>query len=109
VSWWFFPSALNRPGQPLNPFATAVALRPWAYATRRAESLQAAQSILLEGVERLPAVSIFHYNLACYECQLGQLEVAKARLAHAFKLDPSWRLAALDDEDLRPVWDSLGK
>lgn len=81
----------------------------WAYATRRAESLQAAQSILLEAVERRPDVAIFHYNLACYECQLGQIEVAKARLSHAFKLDQSFRLLARDDEDLRPIWDSLGK
>jgi hypothetical protein len=80
----------------------------WAYATRRAECIDAAGAILLEAVERPPTVSIFHYNLACYECQLGQLEVAKARLAHAFKLDPAWRLAALDDTDLEPIWDSLG-
>jgi lipopolysaccharide biosynthesis regulator YciM len=60
----------------------------WAYATRRAECLEAAKAILLEAVERLPNVSIFHYNLACYECQLGEIEVAKARLQHA----SSWTL-----------------
>jgi hypothetical protein len=36
----------------------------------------------------LPKEPILHYNLACYECQLGELEVAKARLAHAFNLEP---------------------
>jgi hypothetical protein len=25
----------------------------------------------------------------------------------AFKLDPTMRLMALDDEDLKPLWDSL--
>lgn len=50
---------------------------------------------------------ILHFNLACYECQLGELEVAKARLAHAFKLEPKCRLMALDDDDLAPLWDSL--
>jgi Tfp pilus assembly protein PilF len=59
-----------------------------AYATRRAQSIEAAKSILLEAVERLPKEPILHYNLACYECQLGELEVAKARLAHAFNLEP---------------------
>jgi hypothetical protein len=54
-------------------------------------------------------VSIFHYNLACYECQLGEIEVAKAQLKHAFKSDPSWRSAALADEDLEPLWDSLAE
>jgi len=50
-----------------------------AFATRRAQSLEAARSILLEAVERHPEAAIFHYNLACYECQLGELEVAKSR------------------------------
>ena len=78
-----------------------------AYATRRAQSIEAAKCILLEAVERLPDEPILHFNLACYECQLGELEVAKARLAHAFKLEPKCRLMALDDDDLAPLWDSL--
>jgi hypothetical protein len=78
-----------------------------AYATRRAQSIEAAKAILLEAVERHPTEPMLHYNLACYECQLGLLEVAKARLAHAFKLEPKCRLMALDDDDLAPLWDSL--
>ena len=51
------------------------------------------------------AVAIFqHYNLACYECLLGDVEVAKARLQHAFKLEPRYRLQALEDEDLKGGW-----
>ncbi len=38
---------------------------------------------------------MLHYNLACYACQLGDIEVAKARLAHAFKLEPKCRLEHL--------------
>ena len=78
-----------------------------AYAARRAESLESAQSILLEAVERNPDAAICHYNLACYECQLGKLEVAKARLHHAIKLDGGFRVLALDDEDVKPLWDSF--
>lgn len=78
-----------------------------AYATRRAESIDAAKVILLEAVERHPKEPVLHYNLACYECQLGDVEVAKARLQHALKLEPRMRLMALDDEDLRAVWDAL--
>jgi hypothetical protein len=78
-----------------------------AYATRRAQSIEAAKCILLEAVERHPTEPILHYNLACYECQLGDIEVAKARLAHAFDLEPKCRLMALDDDDLAPLWDSL--
>ena len=42
-----------------------------AYATRRAQSIEAARRILLEAVEQHPGEPILHYNLACYECQLG--------------------------------------
>lgn len=77
----------------------------WAHATRQADSVNAARLILLEAVERLPGAATLHYNLACYECQLGDLEVAKARLKHAFKLDESLRAKALDDVDLEPIWE----
>ena len=43
-----------------------------AYATRRAQSIEAAKPILLEAVERHPKGPILHYNLACSECQLGE-------------------------------------
>lgn len=78
----------------------------WAYATRRADSIDSARLILLNAVERLPAVAIFHYNLACYECRLGNLDDAHARLRRAFQLEPRYRLKALDEEDLEAVWSS---
>lgn len=81
----------------------------WACATRRADSIDAARLILLNAVEQQPNAAVLHYNLACYECLLGDVEVAKARLQHAFKLDPSMRLRALEDEDLEAVWGGLQK
>ncbi len=74
----------------------------WAYATRRADSIEAARLILLVAVERLPKVAIFHYNLACYECQFGNLEKAKGKLKRAFELDSPFRLMALEDETCGP-------
>ena len=79
-----------------------------AYATRRTESIEAAKLILLEAVERHPKEPMIHYNLACYECVMGEVEVAKARLKHMLKIEPRMRMMALEDEDLRGVWDSLG-
>jgi tetratricopeptide (TPR) repeat protein len=79
----------------------------WAYAARRVDSIDAARLILLNAVERSPALAIFHYNLACYECQLGNVEEAKCRLKRAFELDPRYRLKALDEEDLESVWAEL--
>jgi len=78
-----------------------------AYATRRAESLAAAKSILEQALERHPNEPIVHYNLACYECQSGKLDEAKRHLQRAFELQPQCRGMALEDPDLEPLWDTL--
>ncbi len=79
----------------------------WAYATRRADCLEAARLILVNAVERLPETAVFHFNLACYDCQLGQLNESKLRLQRTFELNSAYRLQALEDDDLKPLWDSL--
>jgi hypothetical protein len=79
----------------------------WASATRRVDCLESARLILLTAVESYSLHPVMHYNLACYECLLGDMAVAKGRLRHAFKLDPKLRLRALDDEDLQTLWDAL--
>ena len=76
----------------------------WAYATRRAQSIEAAKVILLDAVDNHRKAAIIHYNLACYECQLGDLEAAKKYLDVAFRLDKKYRIRALDDEDLMALW-----
>ena len=51
------------------------------------------------------------YNLACYECQLGRLTEARRWLEAAYELGGTreMKLMALDDEDLRPLWDHIGE
>jgi hypothetical protein len=78
-----------------------------AFATRRANSINAAKQILLNAESRFPNEAIIKYNLACYCCQTQDIETAKSYLKKTFAIDSSWRLKALDDEDLRPLWDSL--
>src|SRR4051794_30252474 len=56
----------------------------WAYATRRADSIEAARLILVNALESIPSAGVIHYNLACYACQLGKLEEARRRLREAF-------------------------
>lgn len=63
-----------------------------------------------------PAVDLFqdeitiHYNLACYECVLGNMRRAKLRLAAAFKLAREqnsvgeWKAQMAQDPDLKPLW-----
>jgi len=78
-----------------------------AYATRRADSIQAAKEILLNAEAKFSKEGIIKYNLACYFCQTGNIEAAKNYLKRAFQIDSSWRVTALNDEDLKPMWDSL--
>ena len=78
-----------------------------AYATRRAYSIDVAMEILLDAEAKFPREAAIPYNLACYYCQLGEMEKAKRYLKGAFEIDLNWRKAALDDEDLKPLWDSL--
>jgi hypothetical protein len=44
------------------------------------------------------------FNLACYASVSGRMEDAE-RLRNAIALDKDVRKLALDDEDLKPLWD----
>src|SRR4030095_88246 len=81
----------------------------YAYATRRAESIPAAKEILLNAETKFSKEAIIKYNLACYFCQMGEIETAKEYLKRTFEIDSNWRSRALDDDDLKPLWDSLGR
>ena len=50
---------------------------------------------------------MLYFNLACYECQLGNLAGAKAKLEQAFALNGDLRTMALEDPDLEPLWGGL--
>ena len=78
-----------------------------AYATRRADSIEAAKEILMNAEAKFPKEPTIKYNLACYFCQTGNIQNARNYLKKAFELDPNCRMAALEDEDLKPLWESL--
>ena len=78
-----------------------------AYATRRVESIGAAKEILLNAEPKFPNDAAIKYNLACYFCQTGDVQTAKNLLKKAFEIDLNLRLAALEDEDLKLLWESL--
>ena len=76
-----------------------------AYCVRRARSLDEAEAILLRAAELHPANAIIHYNLACYACVTGRLELAKERLTQARQLDKSVEEMARHDDDLLALRD----
>lgn len=75
-----------------------------AWAVRRADSLKAAQKILLNAAERFPGDAMTQFNLGCYACQLGNIDEAKERVRKAIELDAKFKMLALDDPDLEPLW-----
>ena len=78
-----------------------------AWAVQRSDSVVAARDILLEAVERFPSDAMTHFNLGCYSCQLGDIEQAKTRVGKAIELDAKFKLLALDDADLEPLWKEI--
>jgi tetratricopeptide (TPR) repeat protein len=91
---------------PENPFG-------WihrSYCFHALKRTQEARDDLLPVVERFPDDAIMRYNLACYECQLGRLEQAKGWLEKAVEVGGAkkFKLMALNDPDLEPLWKEIG-
>ena len=84
-----------------------------AYAVRRKPGggIPQAMAILVQARRAFPKEQIIAYNLACYECQLGDLNAAKSWLEKACTLGDANRvsLMALEDPDLKPLWPDLRK
>lgn len=59
-----------------------------------------ARDCLLNGPSSLHAEATFHYNLACYECALGHLDLARLHLDKSFSMDKKMRDLAKRDPDL---------
>jgi Flp pilus assembly protein TadD len=79
-----------------------------AYSVRRSEGVENAEAILLRAQAIHPKVAMIAFSLACYASVTGRMEEAKERLRHAIDLDKDIRRLALDDEDLKPLWDWIG-
>ncbi len=74
-----------------------------AYATRRHSGIDEAREILLHGLRLHPREPTIHFNLACYEAQLGRLETARAYLEEACRIDEDFVAMAKTDPDLEPL------
>jgi predicted Zn-dependent protease len=85
----------------------------WAYATRRKTGggIPEAKRILLEAESKFPAEYLIRYNLACYECQSGNLKKAMRLIAKAIDMagKKDIRLMALNDPDLESLWVEIGE
>jgi hypothetical protein len=66
------------------------------------------EAILLRAQAIHPKVAMIAFSLACYASVTSRMEEAKEHLRRAIDLDKDVRRLALDDEDLRPLWDWIG-
>ena len=57
----------------------------------------------MSGPETLHADPTYHYNLACYECRLGNFDLARVHLDRSFHLDKKYRDFAKTDPDLKAL------
>ena len=62
-----------------------------------------ARDIMLAAPPALREEPVFHYNLACYECALGDMDLARAYLQKSFAMDKKYREFARRDPDLEPL------
>jgi predicted Zn-dependent protease len=85
----------------------------WAYATRRklGGGIPEAKKILSEVEPKFPSEYLIRYNLACYECQSGNLKEAMVWLEKAIDMagKKDIRQMALDDPDLEPLWVNISE
>ena len=74
-----------------------------AYCLHELGHTSEAREVLLGGPSTLHTEPTFHYNLACYECRLGNLELARLHLEKSIALDKKFRDFAATDPDLEPL------
>ncbi len=79
-----------------------------SFALHELKRTQEAYDLLLPAAEQFPKAWTIPYNLACYCAQLGRLDECKAWFTEAMAVDEQTvKVAAIDDPDLLPLWDSM--
>ncbi len=82
-----------------------------AYALRRVPggSIEKAWEALLPAFDKFPTEPIIPYNLACYACQMKQLQLAREWLQRAALVGTQAQIKkmALEDPDLEPLWEEI--
>jgi tetratricopeptide (TPR) repeat protein len=79
-----------------------------SFALHELKRTQEAFDQLLPVTEMFPKVWTIPYNLACYCAQLGRLDECQTWFKKAMAIDEyTVKDAAIDDPDLKPLWDSM--
>jgi tetratricopeptide (TPR) repeat protein len=110
---WELLVALNRWEESLEVASKLMLVAPevpsgWvhrSFALHELKRTVEARDNLLRVVDKFPNDTIMRYNLACYECQLGRLDQARAWFQKACEVGvpEKLRAMAMDDPDLEPL------
>jgi tetratricopeptide (TPR) repeat protein len=74
-----------------------------AYCLHELGRTREARTVLRDGPRTLETEAVYHYNLACYDCCLGDHDGARAHLDRSIQLDKKFRDYAKTDPDLAPL------
>jgi len=80
-----------------------------AYALHELRRTKEAYNVLIPVVDRFPEEYVIRYNLACYSCQMGELEEARAWLKKSIALigADTIKEMASTDPDLQNLWPEI--
>ncbi|HEV2695008.1 MAG TPA: hypothetical protein VG347_19090 [Verrucomicrobiae bacterium] len=83
----------------------------WAFSLHELKRTKEARGVLLAIADKFPDETMIPYNLACYNCQLGERKEALTWLERAIDLEgkKNIRLMALADPDLEPMWTNISE
>jgi len=79
-----------------------------ATATTRIQSITAARKILRDALRLHPNNANIHYNLSCYERQLGHVRLAQHHRGRAIALEPRYLRLAEEAQDHELLWMGTG-
>jgi tetratricopeptide (TPR) repeat protein len=105
---WEDAAALGRGALRSYPNSTRLFLAT-VQAVRESQGVNEAIAMLKAREKTFAGEALFHFMLACLECQAGDIPEAKMRLQRATSLDKALPLRALDDPDLEPLWNLLAQ
>ena len=75
-----------------------------AFALHKLKKGEEALGVIEAAPEWIRRTGILHYNLACYEAQLGDKKTARQCINVAIQMNEAMRKNAKSDPDLRGIW-----
>lgn len=85
---------------------------PWLYQAMALDILsqtRQAYDCLKAVAHRFPRNGQIHHDLACYACKLGRENEGMRWISIACRIDPQFRIAALDHPYLEPLWEKIAE